>query len=211
VSGWKVTNIADIEQRSGGWIPIRDHFGGTAFGINAYIAQHEGDNVIGDHNESDTGHEELYLVLNGHVTFTVAGDEIDAPAGTLVFVRDPGAQRKGVASEAGATVIGVGGKPGEAFQISAWEIASPWNSRGMELYREQKYAEAAEAFAEGLAVVPTHYGLRYNLACVRALNGEADAAIEALQVAIENDPSFVELARKDSDLDSIRADPRFPN
>jgi tetratricopeptide (TPR) repeat protein len=210
VSGWKVTNIADIEQRSGGWIPIRDHFGGTAYGINAYVAQHEGDNVIGDHNEKDTGHEELYLVLNGHVTFTVAGDEIDAPAGTLVFVRDPAALRKGVASETGTTVIGVGGKPGEAFQISAWELASPWQSRGMALYNEKKYAEAAKVFEEGLAVAPNQYGLHYNIACMRALNGEVDAAFEELQIAIEGDPSFVELAQNDDDFDSIRDDPRFP-
>ena len=33
MSGWKVTNIAEIEKRSRGWIPIRDHFGGTAYGL----------------------------------------------------------------------------------------------------------------------------------------------------------------------------------
>jgi tetratricopeptide (TPR) repeat protein len=210
VSGWKVSNIADIEQRSGGWIPIRDHFGGTAYGVNAYVAQHDGDNVIGDHNEADTGHEELYLVLNGHVTFTVAGDDIDAPAGTIVFVRDPSAQRKGVASETGAKVLCVGGKPGEAFEISRWEIASPWTSRGMELYNAKQFDEAAKVFEEGLAAVPAHHGLRYNLACVQSLNGESDAAIENLRAAIEADASFAELARNDSDFDAIRDDPRFP-
>ena len=54
--------------------------------------------------------------------------------------------------------------------MSAWEIASPWTSRGMALYDEKKYAEAAQTFEEGLAVAPTHYGLHYNIACTRALN-----------------------------------------
>jgi tetratricopeptide (TPR) repeat protein len=209
VSGWKTANIAEIEKRNG-WVPIRDHFGGTAYGINAYVATKDDDDVIGEHTEDQSGHEELYLVLNGHVTFTVAGDDIDAPAGTIVFVRDPAVKRKGVAKETGTTVLTVGGKPGEAFQISAWEVAWPWTSRGMALYNERKFAEASEVFEEGLAAAPTHSGLHYNLACTRALNGEPDAAFEHLQIAIEDYPGFVELARNDSDFDSIRDDPRFP-
>jgi len=210
VSGWKVTNIAEIEQRGRGWIPIRDHFGGTAYGINAYVASKDGDDLINQHDEKDTGHEELYVVLNGHATFTVAGDDIDGPEGTIVFVRDPAAGRKAVAKEAGTTVLAVGGKPGEAFEISAWETVWPWTTRGMDLYKEQKFAEASAVFEEGLAVAPTNSGLHYNLACTRALNGERDAAFEHLQIAIEVYPALVELARGDSDFDSIRDDPRFP-
>jgi tetratricopeptide (TPR) repeat protein len=210
VSAWKVANLAEIEQRSGGWLPIRDHFGGTAYGINAYVGDDEGGAIINQHNEKDTGHEELYVVLNGHATFTVAGDEIDGPEGTIVFVRDPAVDRKAVAKDAGTTVLAVGGKPGEAFEISTWEVVWPWTTRGMALYKEQKFAEASEVFEEGVAAAPTYSGLHYNLACTRALNGEADAAFEHLQIAVEEDPGFVELARSDSDFDSIRDDPRFP-
>ena len=209
MSGWKTANIAEIEKRSA-WVPIRDHFGGTAYGINAYVAAKEGDEIIGDHNEEQAGHEELYLVFEGHATFTVAGEDVDAPAGTIVFVRDPSAQRKAVAKETGTTVLAVGGKPGEAFQISAWEVAWPWTSRGMALYNEKKYAEAAAVFEEGLAAAPTHYGLHYNIACTRSLNGEPDAAFEHLAIAIDGYPAFAEFARKDSDFDPIRGDPRFP-
>lgn len=209
MSGWKVAKIADIERRGGGWVPIRAHFGGTAYGINAYVADEEGAEIIGDHNEEQAGHEELYLVLNGHATFTVAGDEIDAPAGKLVFVRDPAVQRNGVAREAGTTVLAVGAKPGAPYEISAWEVAYPWTSRGMALYNEQKYGEASAVFEEGLAAAPTHSGLRYNLACTRALNGEPEAAFEHLAIAIEGYPGFAELARNDADFDSIRDDPRF--
>jgi tetratricopeptide (TPR) repeat protein len=210
VSGWKTANIAEIEKRNNAWVPIRDHFGGTAYGINAFVAEKAGDNVVGAHTEEQAGHEELYLVFSGHATFTVAGDEIDAPAGTIVFVREPSTQRGAVAKEAGTTVLAVGGKRGEAFQISAWEVAWPWTSRGIALFNAKKYAEAAEVFEEGVAVAPDHSGLHYNLACARSLNGEPDAAFEHLQIAIDGYPGFAELARKDSDFDPIRDDPKFP-
>lgn len=209
MSGWKTANIADIENRSS-WVPIRDHFGANAYGINAYVAQKDGDEVIGEHTEEQAGHEEVYVVVDGHATFTVAGDDIDAPAGTIVFVRDPAALRKGVAKHAGTTILAVGGTPGKPFDVSAWEVAWPWTSRGMALYGEQKYAEAAAVFEEGLAVAPTHSGLHYNLACTRALNGETDAALEHLGLAIDGYPSFVTFAANDSDFDAIRDDPRFP-
>jgi tetratricopeptide (TPR) repeat protein len=209
VSGWRTANIAEIEKRAA-WVPIRDHFGGTAYGINAYVAAKEADEIVGDHNEEQAGHEELYLVFEGHATFTVAGDDVDAPAGTIVFVRDPSAQRKAVATQKGTTILAVGAKPGQPFAISPWEVAWPWTSRGMALYNEKKYAEAADVFEEGLAAAPTHFGLHYNLACMRSLNDEPDAAFEELAIAIEGYPAFAELARNDSDLDPIRDDPRFP-
>jgi tetratricopeptide (TPR) repeat protein len=210
VSGWKVANIAQIEKRAGGWVPIRDHFGGTAYGINAYVAAEEGADIIGDHTEAQEGHEEIYVVLNGRATFTVAGEEIDAPAGKIVFVRDPSVQRKAVATEAGTTILAVGAKAGAAYEVSAWEAAWAWTSRGMALYAEKKYAEAADVFEEGLGVAPAHFGLHYNLACTRALNGEPDAAFEHLATAIKGYPGFAELARDDADFASIRDDPRFP-
>ena len=46
------------------------------------------------------------------------------PQGTIVFVRDPSANRKAVAREAGTTILSAGGKPGEAFTVSDWERAS---------------------------------------------------------------------------------------
>jgi hypothetical protein len=49
----------------------------------------------------------------------------------------------------------------------------------------------------------------YDLACVEALMGDRDAALEHLGAAVSN-PRLREHAQKDSDLDSIRDDPRFP-
>ena len=65
-----------------------------AFGVNAVIGN-AGDEMIEEHHELDSeenrtnGHQELFAVMTGHAVFKVDGEEIDAPAGTVVFVRDP--------------------------------------------------------------------------------------------------------------------------
>ena len=71
--------------------------------------------MIEEHDELGAGagrHEELYVVLTGRARFALAGEERDAPAGTVVFVRDPAVRRGAVAEEAGTTVLVVGGVPG---------------------------------------------------------------------------------------------------
>jgi hypothetical protein len=104
------------------WKPVRHHLGITAFGTNAYVAGTPGEVVIEEHDEGeDYAHQELYLVLRGRATFTVDGEAVDAPAGTFVFLEDPGLTRKAVAEEAGTAVLAVGAKAGEAFVPSAWE------------------------------------------------------------------------------------------
>jgi hypothetical protein len=49
----------------------------------------------------------------------------------------------------------------------------------------------------------------YNLACCEALAGMPQDAIGHVRAAIERRPSLRELAREDSDLDSLRDEPAF--
>jgi hypothetical protein len=105
------------------WHPVRGQLGIRAFGAAAFTAAETGEPVVEPHSESEDGrgHEELYYVARGHAAFTIEGEEIDAPEGTLVYVPDPAAMRSAVAQVAGTTVVGLGGTPGEAFSVSAWE------------------------------------------------------------------------------------------
>src|SRR5262245_31663731 len=102
--GWEALRTDEIPRVGERWIPIRRHFGIRAFGVNAWAGDEEGAEIIGEHAE-DSGHEELYFVSAGHATFTLGGEEVDAPAGTLVFVGDPQTKRKAVAQEAGTTIL----------------------------------------------------------------------------------------------------------
>jgi uncharacterized cupin superfamily protein len=93
------------------WRPVRRALGITAFGTNAYSAG-PGELLIEPHDElGGSAHEELYVIVRGHATFTVDGAEIDAPAGTLVFVAEPGAHRTAVACDEDTIALAVGGEP----------------------------------------------------------------------------------------------------
>ena len=204
----KLTDLA-VQLGSGPrWAMVRSHFGISAFGVNAYVAGEPGVAVIGEHDElgnSAGHHEELYFVADGHAKFTVNGDEIDAPAGTFVFVRDPAAKRGAVATEAGTTVIIVGAKPGEAFTPSAWERSAP----ALTHFATHEYDKAIEEFERLRAETPDDAGLLYNLACAESLTGKKQEALGHLARAVELDPDFRDMAGKDSDFDAIRDEPEF--
>ena len=207
---WTAVQLEEIPKRTNGWIPVRDHLGISAFGVNAWTKRETDDDLIAPHDERSTGHEELYFVYRGHAIFTVGDDEVDAPEGTIVVVKDP-ALRRGARPKHDDTIIfTAGGKPGEAFTISSWERNSEWNARAFPLYNEQRYAEAASVLREGIAAGADDGGMHYNLACFAALAGETDDALEHLRLAFERSPSFKEFAENDSDLDSLRGDPRYP-
>lgn len=187
------------------WKPVRKTLGVTAFGINAYTATAAGDEVVERHDESTLGHEEVYVVLSGHAVFTVDGEEVDAPAGTLVYLDEPGQTRQAVAKEAGTTVLALGGVPGR-HEVSAWEYFFP----ALPYMRAGDYETAKRMIREGLDEKPGHPSLLYHLACAEALAGERDAALEHLNAAVATAERFRGYAQTDEDFASIRDDPRFP-
>jgi len=182
--------------------PIRKPLGVTGFGINAYSAD-EG-TVIEPHDELGSGsggHEELYFVATGHARFTIDGEEVDAPTGTILFVQ-PDQHRAATAHAPGTTVLVIGGKPGAAGPPSPfeyWYFAGPHAEQG-------EPEKAYEIAAEALEHYPDNPGLHYNLACYAALAGRREAALRHIKVAFEGRPESREWAKTDSDLDSIRAD-----
>jgi tetratricopeptide (TPR) repeat protein len=187
------------------WLGIRQHFDIRSFGVNAWSSA-SGVQVINEHDEVPTGHEELYVVIEGRATFTVDGEELDAPAGTAVFVRDPAARRGAVATEDGTTILTVGGRPGEAFTISPWERSAP----ALVAFAAEDYEEAFSVLLRLHEETPDDATVLYNLACAESLTGRADEAIGHLRRAIDADPDrFRELARTDTDFDPIRDDARF--
>jgi hypothetical protein len=108
------------------WKPLRHELGIGAFGVNAWLAPKAGDPAVERHDENvveggTNGHEELYVVLRGAARFTVGGEDIEAAAGTLVFVADPGLTREAVATADDTVVLTIGAARGVAFKPSDWE------------------------------------------------------------------------------------------
>jgi len=187
------------------WRPIRRRFGLEAFGMNAYTSSRAGGEVVEEHTEEQLGHQEVYIVVRGHATFHLDGDEVDAPAGTLVVLREPTVRRAATAVEADTLVLAVGGKPGEAFKPSAWESyfsAAPLAKAG-------RFDEAIALMQRDAESHPDHPALLYNLACYEALAERRDDALAHLARAVELNPRFREFAEQDSDFATLRDDPRF--
>jgi quercetin dioxygenase-like cupin family protein len=206
-----VSSLADVESlrtRHGyDWHSIRHHFDVRAFGVNANVAVEPGV-IVEEHDEThgDGGQEELYVVVSGRATFTIGDEEVEAPAGTLVFLRDPAVRRAAVAHEAGTTLLCIGGRAGEAFRVSTWE----YSRRAVDRIEAGDPEAAVAIMEEVVAERPDESVALYDLACFESLAGRREEALEHLRLAFEGDPSLAEHAREDSDLDPIRDDERFP-
>jgi hypothetical protein len=185
------------------WHPVRSALGIRAFGCNAYTAAEAGRDVVEPHTESlELAHEELYFVAAGRATFLIDGQSHDAPAGTYVFVPDPASHRHAVAAVPDTTVLTFGGPP--AFQPSAWE----WAFRAAPLIRNEP-ERARQILTDGLEQHPESAALHYNLACLEAVGGNRERALELLRVAVGERAEARGWARGDDDLDSLRGDPEF--
>ena len=201
---WRVARLDDLERR-GRFIPVREHLGIHSFGINAVTLGEDG-TLINEHDESGSGQEEVYVVLDGTATFEIDGETFDAPAGTLVSV-PPESRRKATGD---ATVLALGGTPGEAYQALDWGEAWPIHTESLTAYGEQRYADALATVRSGLERFPDHPGLNYNYACFATLAGEIDdETFSHLQRSGELFPPFREQARADEDFAAVRDDPRF--
>src|SRR5512133_3190014 len=207
--GYAVAQIDEIDEIDDGRVlsrPVRFHFGITSFGVNAFTAHQVGDRLINEHDESQEHdlQEELYLVQRGRATFELDGERVDAPAGTLVFVR-PAVKRTAFAEEPGTTIVALGGTPGKAYEAQGGEIWMPLHH----LYESGEYAEAADRGRELIEAHPEYAGPHYNLACCESLAGRTDDAIKHLRLAIDRKESFRSLAAEDSDFDPIRDEAAF--
>jgi hypothetical protein len=187
------------------WIPIRGPLGIRAFGMNAYTADEAGADVVEEHTE-DSGHEELYLVLAGRASFTLDGEEVDAPAGTLVFLPEHDVHRHAVAQEPGTLVVAVGGWPDRPFEPSSWE----WWFRAYGLQEVGRLDEARAVMAEGTEERPQDAAMAFHRACLEALGGDRDAAFAQLVRAIALGGEDVrERALAEGDFAVLRDDPRW--
>jgi len=207
-NGFGMGGPPDPETGRRGRVYIRRDAGIESFGVNAFYQADGGAFVIGEHDElgpAGSGHEELYVVVAGDCSFTVGGEEFDAPGGTAIFVRDPATKRSARAKEDGTIVLAVGGRPGEAFKPGPIESISGF----FRLYREQDYAGALAVLRSGLETNPGNAFILYNVACMEALVGRGEEALEPLAEALAAWPAYKELATNDDDFAALREDPRF--
>ena len=123
-TGWKTADVNAIPPVKpdwpATWKSVRHHFGITSFGVNA-VTKDAGNVLIPEHDERESGQEELYFVHAGEVQATLDGEAVTIPAGGMVSV-GPAVRRKIEATASPTTLIAVGGTPGKAYEVGDWEL-----------------------------------------------------------------------------------------
>jgi len=163
------------------WHPIRPLLGVRAIGVSAYSTREPGETVVEPHDEESDGrgHEELYVVIRGSARFTVAGEDFEARAGTLVLVR-PGTHREAVAAEPETLVLALGGPPTFEPAGSEWlELARP--------HFESDPDRAMELLDRGIDELPHSAAVPYGRALLAATQGRDEDALRSLREAIARD------------------------
>jgi mannose-6-phosphate isomerase-like protein (cupin superfamily) len=203
--GYEILTLDEVEtasHRGSNLIPVRHTLGFRPAGVNGWKAD-TGGQLIPPHEE-DSGNEELYVVVQGDAKFTLDGEEVDAPNGTVVFVQ-PGAKRKAVATTDDTIVLAVGGRRGEAYRLPPGAELFDF----FEHYNAKDYEGALAACHVALEKYPGNALILYNIACTQSLLGRSDESLETLRTAIDGWPKFKENAQKDDDFTSLREDARF--
>ena len=188
-----------------GFTPVRLRLGIEAFGVTVRRAG-AGEQLVSEHSEEgEDGNEELYVVLSGAADFMVDGERVNLPEGGCLAVRT-GAGRSATAVEDGTSLLIVGSTRGQAYRADGWELGYD----AFEIYRTGDHEAARAAYRSALDEAPDSAILAYNLGCCEALTGHPEDALAHVVKAVASRPSLRALAQTDTDLDSIRADPRFP-
>lgn len=124
---WTVSPITDVPAVSDGepddpvWYPLQHALGIDTFGANVFVARNAVELVVGEHDERESGQQELYLVLDGAAVFDLDGEEVRLERGDALAVTDPGVRRRAAALSAGTTLLVVGSANGP-FE-STWNAA----------------------------------------------------------------------------------------
>jgi tetratricopeptide (TPR) repeat protein len=84
-----------------------------------------------------------------------------------------------------------------------------WFSRGYALHQSGHYLEAIDAFSHSISLAYRQPAAIYNVACGFALLNDKENALFWLDRALRAGFDRTDLLKEDSDLDSIRCDPRF--
>jgi uncharacterized cupin superfamily protein len=104
----------------GRWQALNSPLGLTAFGINAIVCD-PGETIDTEHDETDSGQQEAYIVVAGRAEFTVGSEVTEAGPGTVIAVADTSVTRSFRPLEPGTRVVCVGAvAAADAPEFGAW-------------------------------------------------------------------------------------------
>ena len=117
MADYQAKRIGEMEAGfGGGFVKARAELGVTSFGMQ--IIQLPPDySDYPEHDHSEDGQEEVYLLLGGSGWLDVEDTRVDLAKDLLVRV-GPGTKRKAYAGPEGLQMLVIGGAPGQVYEIS---------------------------------------------------------------------------------------------
>jgi uncharacterized cupin superfamily protein len=100
------------------WKLARKALGTSAFGFNLVEIGPGGQ--IPEHNESESGQVELYIVLEGEAVMRFDGEDHPAPAGTFASIEPPASRTILNRSDAPVTALLIGVDPAGGYEPMSW-------------------------------------------------------------------------------------------
>jgi hypothetical protein len=123
---WTVSAITGLPPVSDGepgdpvWYPLQHALGIETFGANVFVAEHADQVLVEEHDERESGQQELYVLLEGSAAFDVDYEEVRLERGDVLAVTDPLVRRRARGLMEGTTLLVVGAANGP--------FASTWNA-----------------------------------------------------------------------------------
>jgi mannose-6-phosphate isomerase-like protein (cupin superfamily) len=115
MANYAVKRIDEMEAIYGGAFKrARAELGVTAFGMQVMDFPPNLDQYP-EHDHSEDGQEEVYVVLSGEADVEVDGDHVHLDPGTILRV-SPGTKRKIVTGDQPARILALGGAPGKPYE-----------------------------------------------------------------------------------------------
>ncbi len=121
-AGYAIKHRDEFESMEGSgdctWMLARKALGTSAFGFNLVEIGPGGE--MPEHDESESGQVELYVILAGEAVLRIEGEDHPAPAGTFASI-EPSASRT-IRNDSGAplTAMLIGVQPGGGYEPMSW-------------------------------------------------------------------------------------------
>ena len=120
--GYTIKHRDEFESMEGSgdatWKLARKALGTPSFGLNLVEIGPGGQ--IPEHDESGSGQDEVYAILEGEAVFRIGGEDHPAPAGTFASIEPPVSRTILNRSDAPVTALLIGVDPSGGYEPMSW-------------------------------------------------------------------------------------------
>jgi uncharacterized cupin superfamily protein len=119
----RLSDVPEQATTAGRWQGLNAPLGITTLGVNA-VSMEPGEQLDIEHDELESKHQEIYVVVAGRAGFRIGGEEFEAGPGDVVAAADPAETRDYWAVEPGTRIVCFGAGPGAEHPYGEWITTS---------------------------------------------------------------------------------------